>query len=173
MEKKNFPMIVHGVQAIVLVQKASCLLGQKILLVQDFNDRGRGDNIRMYGVPGGGMEPLEKNPRRVMQRELFEEAALKIPLLFLKKVGCFQKIRPNGLMNDNHLFVVRLSHAPPCVTNDPTEVSKVHILELREVIQLALGGLVHEGSIRLIFHFLNGSNSGLLNESVKWQNFIF
>lgn len=125
----------------------------------------------MYGVPGGGIDPNE-TPLTAVLRELFEEVALE-ELENIKEVGCFQKTRPNGLVNDNHLFVTKLDYQPACVTNDPIEVSRVCIFTFEEIIGLAEQGLVHEGSIRLIFHFLNGSKSGSLNEPVQYNKHIF
>lgn len=162
--------IIHGVQAVVLVETAQNIFNQKILLVQDHDDRGRGDDTRRYGLPGGGIEPFE-TPTFSILRELREEVALELEELDLQEVGCFQKTRPSGLTNDNHLFVTRLNYTPDCVTNDPAEVSKVCIFELCEIIDNYK--LVHEGSLRLIFHFLNGSKSGSLNEPVAWDAFIF
>lgn len=169
--KKN-PMIIHGVQAVVLVGTAQNIFNQKILLIQDRDDRGRGDNTRMYGLPGGAIEEGE-TPSVAILRELFEETSLKLQKGEIKKVGCFTKVRPNGLTNNNHLFAVELDRVSQLVTNDPDEVSKIHILELQEILELATQGLVHEGSIRLIFHFLNKNQSGSLNEPIRWQKFCF
>ena len=167
--------IKQGVQAIVLIHQAKFLLNQKFLLVQDRDDRGTNTGIRKYGLPGGGIEEFDRTSKRAIARELFEETALdqKISFRSLQKVGCFKKIRPNGLKNDNHLFLLKLDFVPELRTNDPAEVSKTHILELRQIIYLYQKGWVHEGSIRLIFHYLNGNKFGLLNDPVKFNQFCF
>jgi 8-oxo-dGTP pyrophosphatase MutT (NUDIX family) len=157
-------VVKHGVLAIIFVGKASNPLDEKCLFVVDNDDRGRGDGRRRIGLPGGGIEINEK-PHQAIIRELDEEVALIVEENSLEQFGCYQKKRPNGFINDNHLFVYKLNNIPNKLrTNDPGEVSKVHLLSLREIISLSAKGFVHEGSIRLIVHYLNGVRSGSLNE---------
>ncbi len=49
------------------------------------------------------------------------------------------------------------------------EVSEVRIFNLLEIINLISHELVHEGSIRLIFNYLNGKTSGSLNEPATFS----
>lgn len=174
MEKINTlsnSIVKHGVQGIILVNDVSNIFDQKYLLVQDYNDRGRGDGRRMVGLPGGGIEKGER-PYQSLIRELHEEIALDLKKDFFEQFGCYQKLRPNGFINDNYLFVLKLNYVPSLVTNDPKEVSKVVILSFREIISLSTKRLVHEGSIRLIIHYLNGSRSGSLNEPAVLNGLI-
>lgn len=156
-------IVKHGVQAIILVNNVSNIFNQKYLLVQDHDDRRRGDGIRRIGLPGGGIEEAEM-PHQSILRELKEEIALDLEENPFEQFGCYQKLRPTGFTNDNYLFVVRLNYIPRLITNDPREVSKVIILSLKEIISLSAKGLIHEGSVRLIIHYLNGERSGFLNE---------
>jgi len=167
------PIVKDGVQAIVLVKEANNFLDQEYILVQDYNDRGRGDGIKMYGLPGGAIEN-EEVPEISIFRELFEEIAYDTELnCSFEKFGCYQKLRPNGQTNDNHLFVFRLNYVPDLKTNDYTEVSQVHLLNLRDIIELAVKRQIHEGSIRLIFNFLNGIKSGSLNDLTTLNGYQF
>lgn len=169
---KKIPVIKDGVQAIVLVGSARDILNQKIVLVQDFNDRGRGDGLRLLGLPGGGIEPGER-PEKSLQRELSEEVALYVKRNSLKKFGCYTKLRPCGAINNNHLFVARLKSFKERKTNDPNEVSRILVISLKEIIDKAHLGLVHEGSIRLILNFLSGKRSGSLNEQSHYGVYHF
>jgi 8-oxo-dGTP pyrophosphatase MutT (NUDIX family) len=166
------PMVKDGVQAIVLVGEVFNFFDQEYIMVQDYNDRGRGDGILMYGLPGGAIEPKEI-PEESIRREVKEEIAYFHSKSTFKKFGCYQKLRPNGQINDNHLFILRLNSCPSLKTNDPNEVSKVHLLTLRQIINLAVKKEVHEGSIRLILKFLRGDNSGLLNEPIVFNGLSF
>jgi 8-oxo-dGTP pyrophosphatase MutT (NUDIX family) len=161
-----------GVLCIVLVKRGFGQFDQKYLLVQDYDDRGNGTGIRKYGLPGGGIEDGEL-PKEAIKRELFEEVALDLSINNFIEIGSFTKIRSNGLINKNNLFVATLNYFPDLATNDPKEVSKVHILDFREIIKLAQNGWIHEGSIRLIFHFLNGTESCSLNEPVCFNGYRF
>lgn len=171
-QKKTCPIVKDGVQGLIFVGVSKNILTQKIILVQDRNDRGRGDGIRLLGLPGGGIEEGEK-PVESLKRELFEEVALNGEIRSLKKFGRYKKRRPNGYVNDNILFWVKVDHWGEKVTNDPKEVSKIHILIIDEIIKMAQIGLVHEGSIRLILNFINGIRSGSLNEPVIFGSFVF
>ncbi len=156
-------IVKNGVQAIILINNYHNIFDQKYLLVQDYDDRGRGDGIRRIGLPGGGIEEGEV-PCRSILRELKEEVDLDLEKNSFERFGCYQKLRPNGFTNDNHLFVMKLNYVPKLKTNDPKEVSKIIILSLKEIISLFAKGFIHEGSIRLITHYLNGERSGSLNE---------
>ena len=69
--------------------------------------------------------------------------------------------------------MTRLMYTPLLKTNDPNEVSKVLILKLGEIIDLAAIGYVHEGSIRLIFNYLNKKTFGSLNEPTTFNGYTF
>lgn len=169
------PKIINGALGIVLVGESLNPLSQKYFLIQDHDDRGRGDGILKYGLPGGGIETdKEETPLAALKRELNEEGALDLDKSsIIEEFGCFSKLRPNGSTNKNYLFIVRLNYIPNCVTNDPNEVSETHIKTLGQIIYLASTNWFNEGSIRLIFHFLNGSRSGSLNEPISFNGFIF
>lgn len=171
-QKKTCPIVKDGVQGLIFVGVSKNILTQKIILVQDRNDRGRGDGIRLLGLPGGGIEEGER-PVESLRRELFEEIALDGEVRSLKKFGCYKKRRPNGYINNNILFWAKVNYWAEKVTNDPKEVSKIHILIIDEIIKMAQIGLVHEGTIRLILNFLHGIKSGSLNESVMFGGFAF
>jgi ADP-ribose pyrophosphatase YjhB (NUDIX family) len=170
--KKSNSIVKHGVQAIILIGMDQNIFSQKYLLVEDYDDRDRGDGIRRLGLPGGGIEKNEI-PHYSIVRELHEEVSLNIRKNFVEYFGCYQKKRPNGFINDNHLFIIRLINTPKLKTNDPNEVSKVHVLTLREIISLSTKGFIHEGSIRLIVHFLNDKRFGSLNEPAILRDLIF
>ena len=174
MEKtqKSSSIVKNGALGIILVGESEDLFNQEFIIVEDYNDRNRGDGIKMFGLPGGGIEKGEKSYKGFL-REMFEEISLDFKLCTFKKFGCYKKLRPNGLTNDNYLFVIRLNYVPVLITNDPKEVSKVHILKLKDIIKLAEKGIFHEGSIRLIFHYLNGNKSGSLNEPVSFNSITF
>ncbi len=156
-------IVKDGVQAIILINNNSNIFGQKYLLVKDRDARGKKDGNRRIGLPGGGIEEGE-NPDQALIREIDDEVALDLTKIPFEQFGCYQKLRPNGFTNDNYLFTLRLNYIPRLITNDPKEVSKVIILSLNEIISLSAKGLIHEGSIRLIIHYLNGERSGSLNE---------
>ncbi len=166
-------IVKDGVQAIVLVKNEFNFFDQKYIMVQDYNDRGRGDGILMYGLPGGAIEE-EETPKKSILRELEEEIAFNRHRHFsIEEFGCYKKLRPSGYVNDNHLFVIRIDYIPDLKTNDPTEVSKVHLLTFREIINLSLNNRIHEGSIRLILNFVKGIKSGSLNQPVIFNGFQF
>lgn len=172
-EKTKIPVIKDGVQGIILVNKNDNIFEQKIILVRDFNDRGRGDGRLLLGLPGGGIERGEEISYSSL-REIFEEASVsQKEMIYFEKFGCYEKLRPNGVTNNNHLFVALLNSFNDRKTNDPKEVSEIVILSLGEVFEKARDGWVHEGTIRLIIHFLNGKKSGSLNEPVGYEHYIF
>lgn len=168
----KIPIVKDGVQCIIFVQNASCILEQKILLVQDHDDRGTGTGVKKLGLPGGGIE-FNETPIEAILRELREEVALELKNSSLKKVGCFPKTRQNGIVNHNYLFFINLDYVPALATNDENEVSKVHLLTLSEIISLMKENHFHEGSVRLIFHFLNKNDNLSLNLPVGWKNYYF
>lgn len=171
-KNEKVPVVKDGVQAILLIKNAKNILNQKIILVQDSDDRGRGDNMCLLGLPGGGIE-LGERPERSLQRELDEEIALNIKINSLVKFGCYTKLRPGGVTNNNHLFIAHLNFFNKKKTNDPNEVSDIFVLSFREIFEKARLGLIHEGSIRLILHFLNGNRSGSLNEQARYYVYNF
>lgn len=162
---------VDGSQIIALIGKPRIFLNQKIILIQDFDDRKRGDGKKYYGLPGGGQEPKEK-PRRTAFREFEEETSLDLNIGLFKRFGCYEKTRPNG-KNKNYLYVIRLKYCSSLITNDPAEVSKIHILKFKDIIKLSQKGLVHEGSIRLILLYLKGIKSSSLNKPVTYNGYTF
>lgn len=165
--------IIDGVQGIMLVGKVFNFFDQEYLMVQDYNDRGRNDGLRMYGLPGGTIEEREISEISIL-RELSEEVAFELnDQSSYQKFGCYTKLRPSGLTNQNHLFIFRLNFRPKLKTNDPLEVSKVHLLTFRQILTLALAKKVHEGSVRLILHHLNGITQGSLNEPVTFNGIVF
>lgn len=166
------PIVKDGVQGLILVKNSNKILNQKVILVQDFDDRGRGDGIRLLGLPGGGIEFGEK-PEKSLQRELNEEINLFIKINSFQRFGCYTKLRPNGVTNNNYLFFARVLSFKKRETNDPKEVSCIKVLSLGKIIEKARMELVHEGSIRLIFNFLNGIKTGSLNEPVTFNGFTF
>jgi ADP-ribose pyrophosphatase YjhB (NUDIX family) len=163
--------IIHGVQGIIQVGVNTDPLLQEYLFIEDRDDRGLGTFVCKCGLPGGGIE--NETPKEAIIRELDEEVAIYFKDSSLKQVGCFQKKRSNGNINDNYLFFARLNYRPDCKTNDPKEVSKVHIFSLGHIINLSTKNAVHEGSIRLLFHFLNGKTFGSLNEPAYWCGYEF
>lgn len=163
------PIVKDGVQNIIFIGEADNILDQRIIMVQDHNDRGRGDGIQMIGLPGGAIEPTDESIEDAAIRELREEIACR--LSSLKKFGCYTKERKNGIVNDNHLFISHLDLFADRKTNDPKEVSKILVLSIKDIIDAYLVFRnIHEGSIKLIFHYLNGSTSGHLNEQVTVGN---
>lgn len=163
------PVVKDGVQNIIFIGKADNILNQRIIVVQDYNDRGRGDGVRMIGLPGGAIEPTDESIEDAALRELKEEIACR--LSSLKKFGCYTKERKGGIVNNNYLFISHLDLFADRKTNDPKEVSKILVLSIEDIIDayLVLRN-IHEGSIRLIFHYLNGSTSGHLNDQVTLGN---
>ena len=147
-------------------------LNQRFVIIQDKDDRGLGTGLPKRGIPGGGIEEKE-TPQIALMRELDEEIGFKFEISSLKQVGCFQKNRMNGWINDNYLFSTRLNYEPILQTNDPREVSKVHISPFWEIINFMRAGRFHEGSIRLLFHFLNGTKKGSLNDMVNFRGFKY
>lgn len=170
--KISSPIVKDGVQAIVLIEKVFNFFDQKYILVQDYNDRGRGDGIKMYGLPGGSIEEGEI-PEQSIKRELQEEIAFEKKQSTFEKFGCYPKLRPNGQTNYNHLFILRLDSCLKLKTNDPNEVSKVHLLTFRQIVNLAIKKEIHEGSIRLILKFLKEERSGSLNEFIFFNGLLF
>ena len=165
-----------GVQAIVHIMGSNYsihdLLKQEYLIIEDHDDRGLGNGIRKCGLPGGGIEEGE-TPIKALIRELFEEVGKDFKPDSFKKVGSFTKLRPGGFINNNHLFYTRLDYRPKKRTNDPKEVSEVHIFTFREILYLSRFGRFHEGSIRLLFHFLNDIRSGSLNNPAYFHGYSF
>lgn len=105
--------MVHGVQAIIMVESHHNYLEQKYIIVQDYNDRGRNDGILKYGLSGGGMYTGEHHKIAVHREVTREEiGGLDLDIEDFKKFGCYQKLRSNGLPNDNHLYVVKLDYIP-------------------------------------------------------------
>jgi 8-oxo-dGTP pyrophosphatase MutT (NUDIX family) len=168
--------IIHGVQGIIQVmggdRSAQGILSQEYLIIQDHDDRGLGTGICKCGLPGGRIEKGEI-PIVALLRELREEVAISFEASSFNKIGSFTKKRPGGFTNDNHLFYTRLDYRPKKKTNDPREVSEVYIFSFREILYLARFGRFHEGSIRLLFHFLNGIKSGSLNEVAHFYGYSF
>ena len=172
-KRKSNPIVKDGVQGIILVGKSENIFDQIYILVQDFDDRRRGDGRKMIGLPGGAREVSDKSFKDALIRELYEEVAINFRKDRIQKVGSYSKIRLNGTINNNHLFVTLLDFTPKLMTNDPKEVSKVQALTLREIIHLCLCGHVHPGSMRLIVHYLNGQKSGSLNEPATYCSIMF
>lgn len=168
---KKIPVVKDGVLSIVFIGLlARDVLDQKIILVKDKNDRGRGDNILMLGLPGGGIEYGEK-PSEAIRRELFEETSLNGEIGSLSKFGCYTKYRPKeDVVNWNYLFITKVSGFCCRETNDQNEVSEICVYTIREIIEKAKNNMVHEGSIRLLIHFLNGKKFDHLNKPVKFGN---
>lgn len=163
------PIVKDGVQCIIFVGKAKSILDQQIVIVQDYNDRGRGDGVRMIGLPGGAIERTDGSIEDAAKRELKEEIACQ--LSSLQKFGCYTKERKGGVVNNNHLFVSHLNEFEDRETNDPDEVSKILILSIKNIIDAYLiFRNIHEGSIRLLFHYLKGSTTGHLNDQVTLGN---
>ncbi|MES2930954.1 MAG: NUDIX hydrolase [Patescibacteria group bacterium] len=160
--------IVHGVQAIVMINSSYDILNQKYLVVQDANDRGTGTGIKKYGLCGGGIE-IGETPLQAIKRELKEELCLKAK--GIKSYGCFQKERPSGI-NNNYLFLVQRDR-PPKFHGPNEEVCKAHVLDFQSIIALAQTGVFHEGSIRLLLHFLNGTTTGSLDKATAFREFTF
>lgn len=171
---KTSPMVLDGALGVILVGISDFIFRQRFVLIQDRDDRKTGTGIRKHGLPGGGIE-TEKNetPKIAFIREVEEEIAEKLANHQPEQIGCFTKLRPNGYTNKNYLFRTVLDKTPKCTTNDPDEVSKVVVYTLEEIIQLAQRGEIHEGSIRLIFHFLNETTSGSLDCPVSWNGYKF
>lgn len=163
------PIVKDGVQIIKLIGKATNFLDQKIVMVQDYNDRGRGDGVRMIGLPGGAIEQTDKSKKHAAKRESREEIASRSSSLQL--FGCYTKNRAGGVTNKNYLFVSYENEFKDRETNDPKEVSDILVLSIKDIIDayLVLRN-IHEGSIRLIFHYLNGSTTGHLNDQVTLGN---
>lgn len=163
-----------GALAIALIGQSEEIMDQEILLIQDADDRF-GDEIRRFGLPGGGIENSDKTIIKAIQREFEEEVGIRYKIILFKKFGCYSKKRENNFINENHLFVIKLNFLPEqqFCTNDTSEVSDIRVFKLKEIINLAKSGLVHEGSIRLIFLYLLGKKKGSLNEPVEWNGFVF
>jgi 8-oxo-dGTP pyrophosphatase MutT (NUDIX family) len=144
-------------------------LYQKIKLVVDADDRGRGTGIRMMGLPGGGIEEGE-TPEETALRECEEEAGF-FPQK-LEYFGCFTKMRGPGVQNLNHIFCV---HAPSTEleTNDPNEVFQIVTFSLGEILNLGLLGEVHEGTLRILLNYLSNKRSGSLSEKAYFLEYVF
>lgn len=173
--KKPVASIKDGSQVIALIGQSEEILDQKFLLIRDKDDRKTGTGILKYGLSGGGIEKdKDETPLTTGVREFEEESGEKIDPIRFELFGCYLKKRPNGLINNNYLWITLLDSKPKeYITNDPDEVSEVRSFTLSEILNLALKDCVHEGSIRLIFNFLNGTTSGSLNEPVTWNGFTF
>jgi len=164
--------LIHGVQAIVQVGFHSDYLKQQYLLVQDKDDRGTGNGVLRFGLAGGGIEKGETALQTIC-REVYEELGISITLDSFESFGCYQKQRVHGI-NDNHLYYVVINSIPESLeTNDPSEVSKVHVKTLEQIIELAHMDIIHEGSVRLLFNFLNGIRFGSLNEPATLNGYTF
>ncbi|MEI7810214.1 MAG: NUDIX hydrolase [bacterium] len=164
-----------GVLAIALVGLSEEIIDQQFLLIQDVDDHGLGDGLRKFGIAGGGIEKSDATIVAAMQREFDEEVGIKYKKVLFKKFGCYKKNRFGGYTNDNHLFIIKLNFPPnqKFSTNDTAEVSDIHVFKLREIISMAKAGMVHEGSIRLIFLYLLGIKKGSLNDPVTWNGYTF
>ncbi len=162
---------VPGVQVIVLVGDVeSNPLLQRYIFIRDATDRNTGTGICKYGLAGGGMNPGESLLTAIV-RECNEELGLHLVPVYHSS---FSKRRPSGHENMNHLFFSYISpNGLVLQTNDLEEVSSVHVFTLEQIIDLYQGGFVHEGSIRLLFHFLNASEEGSLNEPVTFEKWTF
>lgn len=168
---KNLTKLPDGVQGIIMVgENSHDLFQQKFLLVQDYNDRGRGDGILMCGLPGGGVNENEHHSSAINREVCLEEVGIQLDFVYF---GCYKKIRPNGF-NYNHLYIGQIYDLPSILkTNDPLEVSDIKIKTLSQIIEMAEQKLIHEGSIRLKLKFLNGIRNGSLNQSVRWNGYTF
>lgn len=170
---------LDGVQAIVKVKSHRNYLDQQYLTIQDKDDRRRGDGIQMIGLAGGGTEILpsgipETSLEAVYREVSMQEIGLEIDIKMFKFFGTYLKLRDGGKFNYNHLYVVELDYDPgELITKDPNEVSKIHKRKLHEIIHLAQMNRIHEGSIRLMFNFLNGNNTGSLNDPVTFKSYTF
>lgn len=168
---KNLTRLPDGVQGIIMVgENSHDLFQQKFLLVQDRNDRGRGDGILMCGLPGGGVNENEHHSIAINREVCLEEVGIKLDFVYF---GCYTKIRPNGF-NYNHLYIAQICNLPSILkTNDPLEVSEIKIKTLSQIIEMAEQKLIHEGSIRLKLKFLNRIRTGSLNKPVYWNGYTF
>ncbi len=175
-EKRIDPVVIkpliHGVQAIVQVGFHSDYMKQRYLLIQDKDDRGTGNGVLKSGLAGGGINK-DETVLGAIYREACEELGIDIPVDSFKLFGCYQKQRIHGI-NDNHLYYAVINSIPESLqTNDPSEVSKVHVKTLEQIIELAHKDIIHEGSVRLLFNFLNGIRFGSLNDPVTLDGYIF
>ena len=161
--------IADGVQVIVLVEHSADPLLQKYVFVRDATDRGTGTSICKYGLAGGAINTGESRDGAI-ERECIEELGLEITPVYHSS---FTKLRPGGYTNMNHLYFSYIPTPPSLCTNDTDEVSGLEIFTLQQVIALYEKGLVHEGSIRLLFHYLNCSEEGSLNEPATFEKWTF
>lgn len=171
-EQPKEKSLIHGVQAIVQVGFHPDYLKQRYLLVQDKDDRGFGTEVLKSGLAGGGIDKGE-TALRAIHREVCEELGIEIPLDSFESFGCYQKQRVHGI-NDNHLFHAVLERRPRFLkTNDPSEVSRVHMKTLEQIIDLARMDIIHEGSVGLLFNFLSGIRFGSLNDPATLNGYTF
>ncbi len=162
--------IPDGVQVIIKAGKHHNPLLQEYLIIQDANDRQSGTGIKKYGIPGGAIFVKERIPDAA-DREVREEVGMYVESIFF---GSFTKQRGEGVYNTNHLFIANCSKPPLVIeTQDKKEVSCVRTFNLLEIVDLYQKGRFHVGSIRLIFHFLNGTEEGNLDEPVKYLGWTF
>lgn len=162
--------VPDGVLALILVGKNHDNLSQKFLLIEDHDDRGSGTGIKKIGLPGGAIEEGE-TPEEALVREIYEEVNLRLELESIQKIGQFSKTRPNGYINQNHLFLINLPDLDGFnfKTNDEREVSEILLLPFSEIISFARIGVMHEGSIRLFCKAMKGETTGSLNEIVVYE----
>lgn len=144
-------------------------LYQQIALGEDADDRGTNTRIRKKGLFGGGIEEGEE-PEDAAFRECEEEGGFSPRSL--EYFGCFTKIRESGIENLNHIYC---TNAPSghLHTNDPKEVSKIWICSIGEILNLGLIGEIHEGTLRILLHYLNNKRSGSLSEKAYFGDYVF
>ncbi len=159
-----------GALNILKVGYDASILYQNIKLVVDANDRGTGTGIRRMGLPGGGIEPGE-TPEQTARREAGEEGGVCL-IDSLEYFGCFKKQRGHGVSNKNHIFTGFIEDKP-YETNDPEEVSNILTFTIGEILNLGLVGHVHEGTLRILLHYLAGNRSGSLSEKICWREYSF
>ncbi len=158
-----------GALNILKVGFENSALYQKIKLVVDADDRGTGTGISMMGLPGGGIEPGE-SPEETARREAGEEVGV-FRINSFEKFGCFTKQRSHG-SNMNYVYTGYVDDNEYC-TNDPLEVSRIVKFSIGEILNLGLFGNIHEGTLRILLHYLKGNRSGSLSEKVTWNEYTF
>lgn len=163
--------IPKGVQLIGRISFEKNPLYQKFLIIQDRDDRGTKTGICKWGLIGGGLE-LGETKKEAIFRERYEEGGINEGRI--RQYGCYRKTRPTGYVNKNYVYYSSIGCSIQELRPvDIKEVSRIDVFSLGEIINLVTIGSFHEGSIRILFHFMNRTRYGSLDYPVTFMRHTF